>query len=120
MALYEDKFCEIHKDGTLRIKTYFFPIGTAKVIEIKDIVGVYYESQKKAGLFTVKSWGMALTPVWWACDMQRQFFNRYYNVVVHLDGERLDKGFSVIDIVKFLEAAKNFLSETAVLVDTIP
>lgn len=83
MTLYNDKFVTVGKLG-VSIKWYYFPIATEKRIPIESIRSVEYVKQSGTNLFWAKNWGMSLSPVWWACDMNRFFLNRNYNVVVDL------------------------------------
>lgn len=120
MALYEDKFCIIDQEGNLHLKTYFFPLGQEKVIPIEKIKAVYHQKQSWRQMLKVKNWGQGFSNVWWAHDIQRAFTNKYYNVIIQVEGEGTDKGFSVIDIDKFLQTLKSLLNADATVVDKLP
>uniref|UniRef100_A0AC35GNU6 Uncharacterized protein n=1 Tax=Panagrolaimus sp. PS1159 TaxID=55785 RepID=A0AC35GNU6_9BILA len=103
--LYNDKFIELYNDK-LVIKTYYFPIGTNKIISIKNIRCIYFKNQVDTILST-KGWGMAIT-VWWGCDMKRQFPStktNFYNVALDC-GTFIKQGFTVVDVHKFLKALR--------------
>jgi hypothetical protein len=70
-SLYADSYCKVLK-GELVLKCFFFPTGQAKKLRIEDIQGIYYDDQKfSKQIGMAKSWGMSLSPIWWACDMKR-------------------------------------------------
>lgn len=94
-ALFEDKWSKI-TESHLKVKNYFFPTAQSKVgqkvdgvyslmlqkIPIKSIQAVFYEQQdmlKQACM--VKGWGMAYTPVWWACDCKRLGKNNSFHLI---------------------------------------
>uniref|UniRef100_A0AC34RL30 Uncharacterized protein n=1 Tax=Panagrolaimus sp. JU765 TaxID=591449 RepID=A0AC34RL30_9BILA len=96
--LYEDE---------IEIKTYFFPLGGSKIVKTRDIVGVYYDEHAfMKDVAKIKGWGMAFSPIWWACDLKRGFNSSDYNVVLDTD-EWPKKGFSIVDIKNFLEALRH-------------
>ena len=61
VTCYADYF-EIH--------WYYFPFGRKKV-KYSDIRSCDFHSTDQMDLFTFKHWGMALSPIWWHCDIRR-------------------------------------------------
>ncbi|CAJ0954501.1 unnamed protein product, partial [Mesorhabditis belari] len=110
---YEDKFVKITREG-IEIKCYYFPTTQNKFIPFSAIKTVYYDAQgclKKCCY--IKSWGMAFSNVWWACDMRRQCpigDKSNYNVILDV-GESPMKGFTVSDISSFLSVLKSHLPD---------
>ncbi|VDK69974.1 unnamed protein product [Anisakis simplex] len=107
----------------LLIKTYFFPLGQDKVVEVASIKHIYYKRQKLCeDCFRAKDWGMTLSPIWWACDIGRGLHGgnkNYYNVVIDT-GESTKKGFSVENIDDFLYHLRPLLQTNAVCANWIP
>uniref|UniRef100_A0AC34F262 Uncharacterized protein n=1 Tax=Panagrolaimus sp. ES5 TaxID=591445 RepID=A0AC34F262_9BILA len=108
-VLYKDRFVELYTDELI-LKSYFFPIPANKCIKIKHIRHLYFKKQEFVNdLFTTKDWGMTLTPVWWACDLRRNFIigktTPRFNVVID-NGSSIKKGFSVEDVNAFLNAIR--------------
>lgn len=60
----------------LRIHLYYFPYGDKKV-KYSEIRSCELLSMDELGIFSSKLWGMALTPVWWHCDMKRSGRKNY-------------------------------------------
>jgi len=124
-VLYEDKFCRLKKNQ-LKIKQYYFPCGTAKRIGFDqgEIIAVYFEQQSNSlskNFGHVKGWGMALTPVWWACDLSRGLFNKQNRANVVIDtGTAVKKGFTVVDIGDFLHHLRPLLQPDTVVQSRIP
>ena len=63
-TLYEDSYCHLTKNS-ITLKMYYFPIGD-KTIPMGDIRELEV-LPRFPGIFTCKTWGMALSSVWWAC-----------------------------------------------------
>ena len=61
-TLYDDQFVRLTNERVV-IKWYYFPTATNKNVKFNEITAVYYTNQ--LNLFQFKSWGMALTPIWW-------------------------------------------------------
>src|SRR2546430_16912 len=70
-VLYEDKFCKLTKRH-LTIKCFYFPATKDREKEKQAIKKVYYLKQGWTNFMKVKIWGMALSRIWWACDVGRQ------------------------------------------------
>lgn len=121
-SLYEDKFCQVTKKKLI-IRTYFCPTFQDKEIDICDIKNVYYKKQEACSdCFKVKDWGMALTPVWWACDFGRCFRGGeggYYNVAVD-SGSIIKKGFTVVKINDFIECLKQLIDDSKFIPNRLP
>jgi len=69
--LYDDEFVTIHKNHGVIIKWYYFPIASSKTIPWKDIHSAAIAFDLDLGILEYKGWGMALSPIWWACDLGR-------------------------------------------------
>lgn len=98
-VLYEDRFITVTSDA-LTIKRYFFPHGASKTIPAASIERVWRGTDPELGLnlFRKKTWGLALSNVWWALCAGREFNNDEYNFVVATqDASRFRHGFSVED-----------------------
>ena len=52
------------------IHLYYFPFGNKK-IKYSNIRSCELRSADELDIFNHKLWGMALSPVWWHCDMKR-------------------------------------------------
>jgi hypothetical protein len=61
------------------IHWYYFPFGTKKV-KYSDIRSCDFESTDNMDLLSFKHWGMALSPIWWHCDMKR--LSRKYFILI--------------------------------------
>jgi len=69
---YEDTFIRIDDKG-IHIKWYYFPIAATKLVKWEhiahvDVIDSYHHNMP---LFKSKNWGIALSPIWWSCDMSR-------------------------------------------------
>ncbi len=118
--MYEDRFCELNKQG-LTLKCFYFPFAQNRCIVVSEIKRVYYEQQRFLSLHS-KAWGMALSPVWWACDMGRKFRGQnggIWNVTVDV-GELTQKGFSVQDLQSFLDALRPLLNQEVDICEGLP
>uniref|UniRef100_A0A7E4VJR8 PH domain-containing protein n=1 Tax=Panagrellus redivivus TaxID=6233 RepID=A0A7E4VJR8_PANRE len=107
-VLYQDSFVDLYADELI-VKAYYFPYGD-KSISTKHIRHVYYRQQAFFhDLFVTKDWGMTITPVWWARDFRRHIRigkqTVDFNVVIDT-GSSIKKGFSVKNIVAFLNALR--------------
>lgn len=100
-VFYEDKFVKVTPESLI-LKWYYFPYGNAKTIPFGDIEAFLREP---ISCVSAKGWGMGMSNVWYACDMQRQFkSDQNHFLSVKLTGSSLRKGFSVENFAKF-EAA---------------
>jgi hypothetical protein len=70
----------------LVIHWYYFPFGNKK-IKYNNIRSCEFRSTNDMDIFSFKHWGMALTPIWWHCDMNR--LSRKHYIV--LDANQLPK-----------------------------
>ncbi len=117
--LYQDRFVKVTK-GLITIKTYYFPTGQSCHIDPSRIKALNYEKDPKFGALTKKGWGMSLSPVWWACDIKRNFRDKPY-IAITLDvGENLDKGFTVERLHDFLSATVPILNPGTGVSDKLP
>uniref|UniRef100_A0A0M3I1C0 PC4 domain-containing protein n=1 Tax=Ascaris lumbricoides TaxID=6252 RepID=A0A0M3I1C0_ASCLU len=121
-TLYKDKYCKLTKTN-LRIRTYYFPTGQDKIIDVDKIQLVYYKKQcPSEDCCQVKGWGMSFTPVWWACDLARgirRSSSNYYNVAIDT-GSITKKGFTVININEFLASLRQLISPEKFIPEQIP
>ncbi|CAD6198924.1 unnamed protein product [Caenorhabditis auriculariae] len=125
VPIFEDKWSKILQDGHLVISCYFFPTARSKTIKASEISGVYYEKQKWELKCRVKAWGMALSPCWWACDICRSMHGKgdgktYYNIAISVADDKLYKGFTCVEIDKFLKIIKMHVPPTTVVVEGLP
>ncbi|CAE7873812.1 unnamed protein product [Symbiodinium sp. KB8] len=114
--LYKDKFVEIYADH-LCIKSYYFPLGREKRVDIpSDNGGVSFATDKDLELTWLdwKGWGMAPNNVWWASDSQRRNVGgrRNLGIVITVGNERVRKGFSVEDDKAALKVLEMLLPRT--------
>lgn len=65
------------------VKWYYFPMATSKRIKFAHIVKIEDGDYSKLPFTATKMWGMALTPVWWPCDMKRP--GREHYILLHLN-----------------------------------
>ncbi|CAF0777362.1 unnamed protein product [Didymodactylos carnosus] len=65
-------------DNYLVIHDYYFPFGNKKIIKYADIDKCELGSIKELGFFKIKSWGMALSPIWWPADLYRHTSREKY------------------------------------------
>ncbi|GMR57439.1 hypothetical protein PMAYCL1PPCAC_27634, partial [Pristionchus mayeri] len=90
--LFEEEWSKIYPDE-LVIRSYYFPTAMNKSVLTKQIRGIYYRNVDFIPTIgDTKTWGMSLSPCWWACDMQRKWRanpidavhkgTAFYNVVV--------------------------------------
>jgi hypothetical protein len=63
----------------LVIHWYYFPFGNKKV-KYSNIRSCEFHSTEDMDIFSFKHWGMALSPVWWHCDMSR--LSRKYYIIL--------------------------------------
>uniref|UniRef100_A0A915BVG0 Uncharacterized protein n=1 Tax=Parascaris univalens TaxID=6257 RepID=A0A915BVG0_PARUN len=121
-TLYKDKYCKLTKTK-LRIRTYYFPTGKDKTIDVDEIQLVYYKKQNCCeDCGQVKGWGMSFTPVWWACDLARglrRSSSNYYNIAIDT-GSTTKKGFTVINIKEFLASLRLLVSPEKFVPEQIP
>ena len=100
-SLYEDKFVCVSSDG-LQIKWYYFPFASSRTVAWNSIESI---NKEPISFLKSKGWGMGLSLVWYACDLQRQFSNdqqRYLSVTIK--GDYLRSGFSVENLFAFNKA----------------
>lgn len=69
IPLIENDFVKCYSDY-LSINLYYFPYGNKKV-KYENIRSCDLLSTDDMDLFNCKHWGMALSPIWWHCDMKR-------------------------------------------------
>ena len=94
--------------------SYYFPVGKARSLDVSSIKCIRYAPHGEHW-WRIKSWGMALSNTWWACDFTRHFRGQAYNVSVN-NGESHEKGFSVCDVHAFLDAIRPLLPTGAQVV----
>jgi hypothetical protein len=63
----------------LVIHLYYFPYGD-KTIRYKDIQSCELHPIRVLGPFKTKTWGMALSPIWWHSDLRRHY--REYCIIL--------------------------------------
>eukprot|EP00547_Thalassionema_nitzschioides_P002880 CAMPEP_0194200540 /NCGR_PEP_ID=MMETSP0156-20130528/1102_1 /TAXON_ID=33649 /ORGANISM="Thalassionema nitzschioides, Strain L26-B" /LENGTH=121 /DNA_ID=CAMNT_0038925549 /DNA_START=190 /DNA_END=555 /DNA_ORIENTATION=+ len=70
--VYDDCYITLTKN-TLILKTYYFPFGFSKTIPRGEIDRIWKGNDLDLSFLKKKSWGMALSNIWWACRMGREF-----------------------------------------------
>lgn len=94
---YEDQYVTVTEDS-LTIKKYYFPHAASKTIPASSVVRVWHGSDAELGLsfFRKKTWGLALSNVWWAFAFFREFNDDKNNFVISTrDQSPFRHGFSV-------------------------
>mmetsp|Transcript_28063 Transcript_28063/g.59244 ORF Transcript_28063/g.59244 Transcript_28063/m.59244 type:complete len:122 (-) Transcript_28063:356-721(-) len=112
---YNDKYITL-TNTTLILKTYYFPIGTSKIIPLSNIERIWIGTDPELGLQSIwkkKSWGMAFSNVWWNCRFGREFdTNNDHNFVVALkDHTTWRCGFSVEDPEAFRSLVGEYIQK---------
>lgn len=89
-VVYEDRYIKLSRE-MLYIYKYFFPLGTHKMIPISEITHIWLGTDPALSLnfFKKKTWGIALSDVWWAFCPLREGNNDANNFVVKAN----DSGF---------------------------
>ncbi|CAG8479603.1 10217_t:CDS:2 [Scutellospora calospora] len=95
--LYSDKFIIITTKN-LTIKNYYFPFATSFVIPLIKIVSVDTAEELNLGFFSLKSWGMPCSNIWFALDFSRHFNPKSKIGVIKVENQMCRKGFSVEDV----------------------
>eukprot|EP01103_Thecamoeba_quadrilineata_P011007 TRINITY_DN2530_c0_g1_i2.p1 TRINITY_DN2530_c0_g1~~TRINITY_DN2530_c0_g1_i2.p1 ORF type:complete len:117 (-),score=3.31 TRINITY_DN2530_c0_g1_i2:36-386(-) len=93
--LYDDPYVTINKSCGVTIKWYYFPIAASKTIPWNHVLSVHRAEQLNLSILDYKHWGMGLSSIWWACDMNR---NEVTSVVLYTNSI-FQKGFSTRDPV---------------------
>jgi len=63
-------------------------------VHFEKILSVKTDKELGLGLLEMKGWGMGLSNIWFACNLSRRF-DGLLNVVVHVQGDSIRKGFSI-------------------------
>jgi hypothetical protein len=69
IPLFSNGFVTCYSDYFV-IHLYYFPYGNKK-IKYNNIRSCEFHSMNDIDIFSCKLWGMALSPIWWHCDMRR-------------------------------------------------
>lgn len=77
-AILSNDFVKCYSDHLI-INLYYFPYGN-KTIKYKDIQSCEFLRMKDLNMLKCKTWGMALSPIWWHCDWRR--FSREYYILI--------------------------------------
>lgn len=96
-VLYEDKYVKL-TERYLVLKWYYFLTAASKTIPMGKIDKIWVGTDPELGLnfFRKKTWGMALSMIWWACRSGREFeAEDKRNFVLATKNERVRSGFSV-------------------------
>ena len=98
-TLYQDKYVSVTNKNFI-IHSYYFPSGASKTIPRDKIKMVQYES---ASFFKAKAWGMALTNVWFARDMDRTWSKVAHKYMSVTTDSYVKKGFSTDDPITIFD-----------------
>ncbi|CAE7910476.1 unnamed protein product [Symbiodinium necroappetens] len=115
--LYHDKFVDIYSDH-LCIKSYYFPFGKEKRIEIpfNNHGELSFTTDRDLGftLLDWKAWGSSVNKVWWALDWTRRPLGsgRNVGIIITVGNETFRKGFSVEDATAALKVLEALLPRT--------
>ncbi|CAI4225190.1 unnamed protein product [Auanema sp. JU1783] len=109
------------RDGKLEL-TWYSPIIWTKKIRLSNIHAIFYMHQKYKPCMKIKGWGMTFSPVWWTCDIARQFrVKTHYNVMIQEnEHDIIYKGFTVKNIDFFFEVVKPYLSDSTTIYNAFP
>ena len=109
-VLYKDKFCKLTSKD-LVIYTYYFPIGLSLKIPLDKITNVWNGAEYGLTFMDSKAWGMAMSPIWWACDLGRHALRDDQDIIiVEVRDETLFKGFTCLNQQEFLSKLRPLLS----------
>jgi hypothetical protein len=101
--LYADKFVKLTK-MELAIYSYYFPIATSLVVPIDHISAV--QDGLSVNTMGWKTWGMALSKIWWALDTFRTVQDNKNTVIITLKDDWCAKGFSIEDPSAFWQVVE--------------
>lgn len=76
--IISNNFIKCYSDR-LVIDLYYFPYGN-KTIKYKHIQSCELHQMHDLSIFEYKTWGMALSPIWWHSDLHR--FSRQYYILL--------------------------------------
>lgn len=65
-VLYDDSYVRLTETQVI-IKKYYFPFANPKTINYADIERCATGAQLGLTAMDYKTWGMSLSPIWWAC-----------------------------------------------------
>jgi hypothetical protein len=99
--LYEDKYCKL-TNSQLNLKWYYFPFGT-KTISYSEIKSFGRATQYDLDLLSIKAWGMALSPIWWAMGPMSRVSNLSNEIILEVRGSSIKCGFSSMDVPAVLQ-----------------
>ena len=103
-VLYEDKFVRL-TTTKLTIFWYYFPLGSCCTVDLEQLDR--YERATDYSFSKLKTWGMALSWIWWACDCRRHLGRSKDSMfVIWIKHQSLGKGFSVEHAEEFNTALK--------------
>jgi hypothetical protein len=94
-VLSEDKYVKL-TNSEIHIKWYFFPAGT-KVIQYHNIKSFGRAAQYGIGFWGVKSWGMALSLVWWSLGPLSRNWDESNQLIVEVRDQTLLSGFTALN-----------------------
>lgn len=104
-TLYSDAFITLTSID-LKISYYYFPVGLPLTIPLSEIERI--ESAEKYSFFSLKTWGMSFSWIWWAADLGRYgpglIRDKKCLVVAWKKDDTLGKGFTVKEPEKFWNA----------------
>jgi hypothetical protein len=78
----------------MSIKCYYFPLGTAKQIRYSEIAEFGTATQFGLNSWGTKTWGMALSPVWWALGSLTRGNHLDEQIVLRLNRQTIECGFT--------------------------
>jgi hypothetical protein len=107
-VLYEDKYVRL-TNSEMHLKWYFFPVGT-KVIPYHDIKSFGRAAQYGIGFWGIKSWGMALSLVWWSLGPVSRNWDVRNQLIVEVRDQTLLSGFTALNPAQALTILRTKVS----------
>ena len=112
VVVYDDCYVTL-TEKTLVLKWYYFPFATSKTIPLGDIDRIRPGTDPELALtwYKKKTWGQALSDVWWASRCGREFqSDNSTNFVLSVKQEGSGRsGFSVEDPKAFSSLAEKYI-----------
>lgn len=111
-VVYDDSYVTL-TESELILKKFYFPSFQSKTIPLSDIEKIWIGTDPELNLSWTKkkTWGIALSNIWWACRWAREFIpDDERNFVIAIKNQEiLRNGFSVCDPDTFLQLIKKHM-----------
>ena len=103
-VLYDDSYVRLTETQVI-IKKYYFPFALPKTINYADIERCATGTQLGLAMLDYKTWGMGLSPIWWACGPI--FRGDKDNLVITVRDKWPSCGFSVENLGAVLQILRD-------------